>query len=92
MVAGERLDCQVDPLMSLQIVVSVEALRALVAFEWSVGRSWLLVMVVTHEVGHLSCMSTVEARHHPRMYADQGKPTVRVLDVGEYWCRAGGVC
>lgn len=39
MIARERLDRQMDPLMPLQIVVAVEALRALVALERTiVGR------------------------------------------------------
>lgn len=33
MTARERLDRKVDPLMPLQIVIAVEALRALVAFK-----------------------------------------------------------
>jgi hypothetical protein len=35
--AWKRLDCQMNPLVSLQVVVAVEALRALIALEWSVG-------------------------------------------------------
>jgi len=36
MPAGERLYCQVDPFMPLEIVVAIERLRALVTFKWPV--------------------------------------------------------
>jgi hypothetical protein len=36
MFAVERLYCQVEPFMSLEIVVAVEGFRALVTFEWPV--------------------------------------------------------
>ena len=79
--ARERLNCQVDSFVSFQVVVAVEALRAFIALEWSVGRGRLLVRVVSHEVRHLSRVSTVEARHHSRVHANKSKPTVRVLNV-----------
>ena len=90
--ARERLDCQVNPLVSLQVVVAVEALRALVALEWSVGRGRLLMRVVPHEVRHLSCMSTVEAGHHARMHTNQSKPAIWVLNVREHWRRSRCIC
>ena len=90
--ARERLDCQVDPLVSLQIVVAVEALRALIALEWPVGRGRLLVRVVSHEVWHLSCVPTVESRHHARVHTDQCKSTVWVLDIRIYRRRSRSVC
>lgn len=78
----ERLDCQVDPLVPLQIVVAVETLGALIALEWSVVGSGLLMRVVSlHKVRHLSCVPTVEARHHPRVYTNQSESTIRILDV-----------
>jgi hypothetical protein len=43
MSAGERLHYQVYPFMSLEIVVAVERLRALVTFEWLVGLFYLLL-------------------------------------------------
>ena len=68
--AGERFDCQVNPLVSLQVVVAVKALGALIALEWSVGRGWLLMWVVSHEVRHLSCVSAIETRHHTGVHAN----------------------
>ena len=69
--AGKRLDCQVDSLVSFQVVVSIEALRTLIALEWPVVRSCLLVRVVSlHEVRHLGRVSTVEARHHSRVHTN----------------------
>ena len=41
-IAREGLYSKVNPLMSLQVMVSVEALRALVAFERPIMRWWLL--------------------------------------------------
>lgn len=83
MIAGERLDGQMYPLMPLQVVVAVEALWALVALERSVICGWLLVGWVTEEMRHCRSVTAVEARHHSRMHAYQCKLTVRILDVGE---------
>lgn len=41
-VAGERFHRKVDPLVSLQVMVTIEALRALITFEWSIMRRRLL--------------------------------------------------
>jgi hypothetical protein len=82
-VAGERLDSQMYPLVSLQVVVPVETLGALVAFEWSIVCSGLLMGWVAKEMRHGCCMATVETWHHPGMNAYQRKLTVGVLDVGE---------
>jgi hypothetical protein len=69
--AWKRLDCQVDSLVSLQVVIPIEALGALVALEWPVVRSCLLVGVVSlHEVRHLGRVPTVETRHHSRVHAN----------------------
>lgn len=88
-VAREGLDSQVDPLVSLQVVVPVEALRTLIALEWSIVCAWLLVGRVAHEVRHCCCMATVEARHHARVYTtNKRKLTIRVLDVREDGCWA----
>jgi hypothetical protein len=43
-VAGKRLDGEMDPLMPLQVMVAVEALWALIAFERPVVGSGLLVL------------------------------------------------
>jgi hypothetical protein len=69
--AWKRLDCQVDSLVSFQVVVPIEALGALIALEWPVVRSCLLVGVVSlHEVRHLGRVPTVEARHHSRVHTN----------------------
>ena len=87
-VAGERFDCQVYPLVSLQVVVSIEGLWALIAFKGSVVCSWLLMGWVAHEVRHGCGMSAVEARHHPGVHANESELAVRVLNVREDRCRA----
>jgi len=81
-IAREGLDCKMYPLVSLQVVIAVEALRALVALERSVVGGRLLVLRMAHEVWHLCSVSTVESRHH-RMSSDERKPPVRVLNVRE---------
>ena len=40
-VAWERLPREMDPLMALQVVIPVEALRALIALERSFNGGWL---------------------------------------------------
>jgi hypothetical protein len=69
MCAWEWLDRQMYPLMSLQIVVTVEALWTLVALERAVIGRWLLVLVWSEEMRHSSCVSTVESLHHSGMNA-----------------------
>lgn len=66
--------------MSLQVVVSVERLRALVALEGAVVRGAGLRCWVRIHV-HLRRMSTVVAWHHQRQIADQAELAVRVVDV-----------
>ena len=90
-VAGEGLDSKMDPLVSLQIVVAVEALRALVTLERSVVGGRLLVRRMSHKVRHGCRVPTVEARHHARVDTDQRQPTVGVLNVGEDGCWTGSV-
>ena len=89
MITGERLDSQMYPLVSLQVMVPVETLWALVALERSVVRRRLLVGWVTKKVRHCRGVTAVEARHHSRMCAYQCKLTVRVLHVGENRRRTG---
>lgn len=81
MIAGKGLDRQMDSLVSFEIVIPVEALWALVAFEWPIVGSGLLVLGVAHEVRHGCRMTTIEARHHTRMHAYQREPTVWILHV-----------
>ncbi len=42
--AGKRLDREVNSLVSLQVVISIETLRTLIAFERSIMRGGLFVM------------------------------------------------
>jgi hypothetical protein len=71
------------PLVSLQVVVPIETLWALIAFEWSIVGSGLLMGWVAKEMRHGCCMATVETWHHSRMNSYQRKLTVGVLDVGK---------
>jgi hypothetical protein len=56
------------PLVALQVVISVEALGALVALERPIVRSLLLLVRMPQKVRHASCMPAIEALHHSRMY------------------------
>ena len=59
----EWFDCEMYPLVSLEVVVAVETLWTLIAPERPIIlRAGLLWMAV--ELLHLSCVSTVEAWHH----------------------------
>lgn len=58
----KRLDRQVNSLMSLQIMISVKGLRALIASEWSVVLRVGGLMPI--HVVHLSGMPVVKMRHH----------------------------
>ena len=91
MKTGERLNSQMNPLMPLEIVVPVEALRTYVALKGSVVR---LRWGMAHEVWHAAlmrgvrCVSTVEPCHHACVdSANQSQLSVRVVDVGEDGCR-----
>lgn len=87
--AGEWLDSQMNTLMSLQIVIAVEGLWALIALERPVvlWRRLLWVSVrrtVIHAV-HVCCMSTVESEREARAHGtiDQLHLTIRILHVRE---------
>jgi hypothetical protein len=68
------------PLVSLQVVVSVEALWALVALERSVIGRWLLMLrVSSHEMRHGCSMSAIEAWHHGGVTPDERQLAVGVL-------------
>lgn len=72
-----------DTLVALQIMVAVEALRALVAAERSVGLRIGLRHVVAVKLLH-GCMSAVVVhRHAVRHAVDKRKSTVGVANVGE---------
>lgn len=85
-VAGEGLDRQMDPLVSFQIVIPIEALWALITFERPVIHGRWLVGRVSHKMRHRCCVSAVEAWHHSRVHSDQRELTVRVLNVREDRC------
>lgn len=91
-VAREGLDSQMDPLVSLQVVVSIEALWTLVTLEWPVVGGRLLMRWVSKEVGYCCGVAAVEAWHHARVHTNQRKLTVRVLDIGKDRCWARLVC
>ena len=46
MVARERLDCQMDTLMSLEVMVSIERLWANVASEWTIVLRLVLLVAI----------------------------------------------
>jgi hypothetical protein len=70
-VAREGLDSQMYPLVSLQVVVSVEALWTLVTFEWTIIGRRLLMRWVAKVMRHRCSVAAVETCHHARMYANQ---------------------
>ena len=95
MAAGERLDGKMDPLMPLQIVVPIEALRTLIALErpivwwrlmlrWVMRVRWRCAVVHVLQVGG---MSAVKAKRHAvrQRTVDKLHLTVRILHVREHW-------
>ena len=86
--ARERLHGKMDSLVPLQIVISVEALWALVALEWPVVRGCLLWWM-TKEGTHACSMTAVEPVHHTMGHAaNEIKLTVGIRDVliyGRWW-------
>lgn len=84
--AGERFHCQMNTLVAFQIMVSVEALRALIALEWPIIGGLLLRRVAKH-VAHACRVSTVESWNHLVGYtADKSKLAVGVGYIGEDRC------
>lgn len=83
--AGERLDSQVYALVTLEIVVSVEALRALITTEWSVGLRVVLGHRVSVQLLH-GCMAAVVVHRHAmvRHAIDKRELPVRVTNVGKH--------
>jgi hypothetical protein len=83
--AREGFDSQVDALVTLEIVVSVEALRALVASERSVGLRVVLWHGVAVQLLH-SCMSAVVLHRHAMMRhaVDKRHVPVRITNVGKH--------
>jgi hypothetical protein len=72
-----------DPLMPLQIVVSVETLWTLIALERPIIGSRLLMLWVAHEMRHCCCVTAVETGHHRWVSSDKGESATGVLNVGE---------
>ena len=81
----EWFDSQVYALVTLEIVVSVEALRALVAAERSVGLRVVLWHGVAVQLLH-SCLSAVVVHGHAmvRHAVDERELPVRVANVGKH--------
>ena len=90
MSAREWLDGQVDTLVSFQVVISVEALGALIAFERSVVLWIRLSLGVAIHLLHMRSMSAVEPLHHRRWHAaNERNLAVGVADIGHDWARQG---
>lgn len=84
--ARERLHRQMNSLVSLQIVISIEALRALVALKRSIGSlsgHSMRGLVGPIEMLSTGDMSTVESREETRLHATHhGHGTVRTMYIG----------
>jgi hypothetical protein len=84
MCTRERFYRKMYSLVTLEIVVPIEALGALVALEWPVVRSLLLVLGMAQEMWHLGGVSTVESGHHAWMYSThQRQLPIGVVDIRE---------
>ena len=87
MSAWEWLHSKVNPLVSLQIVISVKALRALIAFERSIIRYrlmmlLLLLLIVVVQVLGIRSVPTVELWHHSLLHvADHRHLVARTMDI-----------
>lgn len=69
--AGKRLHSKVNSFVSLQIVIPVEALRALIAFEGPVIRYRLMMLLLWVAVVYVlgsGSVTTVELWHHPLLH------------------------
>lgn len=73
--------------MSFQIVVTVEALRALITLERSIVLwIWLGLRVVAVHVLHVRCVPTIVCWHHGGWHApNQSKLAVGVTNIGQDW-------
>ena len=79
MSAGEWLHCQMDSLVSLQVVISVEGLWALIALERTVVLGLLLVWMAAIHVVHVRWISVhVHSSYKCHLAA-------RTVDVGHDW-------
>lgn len=80
---GKWLHSKVNPLVSLQIVIPIEALRALIAFEGPIIgyrlMMLLLLIVVVHVLG-IRSVPTVELWHHALLHvADHRHLVARIM-------------
>ena len=83
MTTWEWLDSQMYPLVSLKIVIPVEALWTLIALEWSIvvrGLSRWVRSIVVH-VLKASRMATIEVHHACWEIADQHWRSARIIQV-----------
>ena len=84
--AGEGLNREMYPLMPFQIVISVETLRTLIAFERTLIVIRLLLVPI--QLLHMRGMSTIESRHHTAREASyECQLTSWAMHIGH--CRAG---
>jgi len=95
MSAREGLDSQMNPLMTLQVMIAVEALGALVAFERSVcggpGKAGVGHWVRSVQMLRAGDVSTVETGKDARLHASHHRHgTIRAVDVGHSGPGHGG--
>ena len=82
MAAREWLNGQMYPLMSLQIVIAIEALRTLVASERSIVLRACLLWMTIHVLPIRRSVSTIETRHDTvRQPTDHLKLPVRIAHI-----------
>lgn len=85
--AGERLDGKMDALVALEIVIPVEALRALIASEGPVVCwVWLYRVVWVHML-HRSVSTVVWHRHSRCHTIHQCQLSAWVTDVRQHWAK-----
>lgn len=88
MCAREWLDSEMNTLMTLQIVIPVEALWALIALERPICSRLLLmigVVAMAEEMRNICGVSAVEGLHHLGHSTDQSHLAVRISDVRINW-------
>jgi len=89
MTAREGFDREVNALVSLQIMVAVETLRALIALERPVVLRIRLSLRMPVKL-HVRRVATIETWHHPtRHTANECHLTVWVADVAKNWAWHG---
>lgn len=81
MTTWEWFHRQMDSLVSLQIVITVETLWALIAFEWPVVHGLRLLCVCSIDVLHICRVAAVEATETTVDAVDESQTTCGVIDV-----------